>query len=197
VEQSVQFTDIEVTKRKFKKELENFLRLENDWRLKGVFLIKDSFPLLEFLFTAPKLTPPSVVYCIRIDFCNYDIEAPSIRFIHPYTGAELTRQEININFWQMNLPANYQSGMPVVPLDLLQGRPQDIPFICIRGVREYHNHPAHTGDSWLMYRGRGEGTLGYILDQLYNFSIEQLQSYGVDLQVNIKYNQVPKVSISQ
>jgi hypothetical protein len=134
------------------------------------------------------------VFCVEIDFTNFDVEPLSVRFIEPFTGEYLTRQQIGINFWQLNLPPNFQPGMPIAPLDLLQGRPQDIPFMCIRGVREYHQHPAHTGDSWLLYRTTGVGSLGYILDQLYNYSIEQLQSYGVDLQVNIKYNQVPKIS---
>jgi hypothetical protein len=26
-------------------------------------------------------------------------------------------------------------------------------FFCMRGVREYHEHPEHTGDQWLLYRG--------------------------------------------
>jgi len=26
------------------------------------------------------------------------------------------------------------------------------PFLCVRGIREYHEHPQHSGDEWLLYR---------------------------------------------
>ena len=26
------------------------------------------------------------------------------------------------------------------------------PFLCLRGFREYHEHPQHSGDEWLLYR---------------------------------------------
>lgn len=195
MENDFQYSSVEVTKIKFGKELDSFKKLAIDWRAKGVFLVKDEYPKLEFIFTSPKLTPASVVFCAQIDFTNYDTEPLSIRFINPYTSTPLTRKEIPINFWQVNLPQNFVPGSPIAPLDLLQGRPDDIPFICIRGVREYHNHPAHSGDSWFLYRTRGEGKLGFLLDQLYNFSIDILQNYNIDLQFLIKYAQMPKVSM--
>jgi hypothetical protein len=27
------------------------------------------------------------------------------------------------------------------------------PFLCVKGIREYHEHPQHDGDSWCLYRG--------------------------------------------
>lgn len=42
-----------------------------------------------------------------------------------------------------------------------------LPFICMAGVREFHNHPSHTGDSWENYRGRGGYDLGGILTQIW------------------------------
>lgn len=192
-----QYSSVEVTKLKFEREVKAFKTLSNDWRTRGVFLIKEDFPKLEFIFTAHKLTPASVVFCVQIDFTNYDTEPLSIRFIDPYSGVRLTRKQIPINFWQVNLPPNFLPGTPLAPLDLLQGMPDDYPFICIRGVREYHQHPAHTGDSWFLYRTRGEGNLGFILDQLYNFSIDILQNYNIDFQFLIKFSQMPKISVTQ
>jgi hypothetical protein len=26
------------------------------------------------------------------------------------------------------------------------------PFLCLRGIREYHEHPQHSGDDWFLYR---------------------------------------------
>ena len=28
------------------------------------------------------------------------------------------------------------------------------PFLCLRGIREYHDHPQHTGDEWLLYKDK-------------------------------------------
>ena len=65
------------------------------------------------------------------------------------------------------------------------------PFICIPGIREYHNHPAHTGDSWLLHRRDGEGTLGFIVDKLYEYGISGIACYqvpGINIQgPNINY----------
>lgn len=42
------------------------------------------------------------------------------------------------------------------------------PFICMAGVREFHNHPSHTGDSWENYRTRSSYDLGGILTQIWH-----------------------------
>jgi hypothetical protein len=80
--------------------------------------------------------------------------------------------------------------------------PDSVPFLCMRGVREYHRHPAHTGDSWLIHRKRGEGTLATILaaihdngrmpirDFLYGFNVqaEALQHDGFAQRVSVRVN---------
>jgi hypothetical protein len=55
--------------------------------------------------------------------------------------------------------------------------PDTIPFLCIRGVREYHRHPAHTGDSWLLHRTRGEGTLDSILSAIHQHGCSTVKDY--------------------
>ena len=42
------------------------------------------------------------------------------------------------------------------------------PFICMKGVREYHTHPSHTGDAWEAIKGSDNFTLGGILTQLWH-----------------------------
>ena len=39
-------------------------------------------------------------------------------------------------------------------------------FVCMRGVREYHTHPSHLGESWASYRGQDGMNLIGILTQL-------------------------------
>jgi hypothetical protein len=41
------------------------------------------------------------------------------------------------------------------------------PFICMKGVREYHTHPSHTGDAWETVRNNYRFTLGGILTQIW------------------------------
>src|SRR5258706_4459040 len=55
------------------------------------------------------------------------------------------------------------------------------PFICLQGVREYHKHPAHNGDSWWLHRKGGKGTLSYIVEQLARFGIDGIR--GVQIQL--------------
>jgi hypothetical protein len=41
------------------------------------------------------------------------------------------------------------------------------PFVCMIGIREYHDHPSHVADLWSNYRSQSDYTLGGILDQLW------------------------------
>lgn len=56
----------------------------------------------------------------------------------------------------------------------------DIPFLCMRGVREYHRHPAHSGDAWLLHRGRGEGGLSAILSAIHDHGVAPIRDYVFD-----------------
>jgi hypothetical protein len=60
------------------------------------------------------------------------------------------------------------------------------PMICLPGIREYHNHPAHTGDPWLLHRGNGgEGSLGFIIDKIYDYGIVPINAYHLQLNISI------------
>lgn len=54
---------------------------------------------------------------------------------------------------------------------------ENIPFLCMRGVREYHRHPAHTGDAWLLHRGRGEGSLAAMLSAIHDHGMAPIRDY--------------------
>lgn len=82
---------------------------------------------------------------IRVNLDDFDLRAPSYTFHHPAT-------------WEL-LPPNLlpHATLPVEGknmLVMLGGHPVTKgTFFCMRGVREYHEHPEHTGDQWLLYRG--------------------------------------------
>ncbi|NPE28206.1 hypothetical protein HNV12_09605 [Methanococcoides sp. SA1] len=178
---NLQYMEPEVSLIKFEEEIGDFHKISNDWRKKGVFLIHEDYPIVEFLFTTPKLRPSAIAFCVQIDFTNYDVEPPSLKFICPFTKRMLNRQEILLQFPQIKMPDEVNPNVPIQnqiqQQDLLQGN--DTPFFCIPGIKEYHDHPAHSGDSWLLYRKKGEGGLGFVLDQLYNHSIALITAYQV------------------
>ncbi len=181
LESPAQIVDPAVSEAKFKRELDIFLEREEAHRKRGIILLKAGFPDMEFVFMAPQIIPAPVVFATRLNFTNYDLEAPSIRMINPFTGDLLRGNQMITNFPRQN------NANPNAPIMLLQvEQPDGIPFFCIPGVREYHEHPYHTGDSWLLHRKKGgEGTLGYLLDKLYDYGISPLSSYHVPIQISL------------
>ncbi len=74
----------------------------------------------------------------------------------------------------------------VVPQPLMQGYGgDDIPFLCMAGVREYHEHPAHSGDHWESYRTSGAGRLVRLVDTISKYGLEPIKGFEVQM--------VPKV----
>jgi hypothetical protein len=71
--------------------------------------------------------------------------------------------------------------------------PDDYPFICLPGIREYHDNPAHTGDSWLLHRGSGEGSLAFILNNIWKCGVEPLAMFQVQAQVQL---QMPNILVT-
>ena len=191
---NLQYVEPEVSLIKFKEEIDDFHKISDDWRKKGVFLVHEDYPIMEFLFTTPKLRPSAIAFCAQIDFTNYDMEPPSLKFICPFTKKTLNRNEILPKFLQIKMPEKVNPNIPpqnqIQQQDLLQG--DETPFLCIPGIKEYHDHPAHTGDSWLLYRKKGEGKLGFILDQLYSYSIANIASYNIGYTVGFAQSiQIP------
>lgn len=155
-----QYVDIEVTRQKFAQELQKFEALKEYYRSIGVLLLDCRYPDMYFGFATTKINPVVLLFGVRINFLNYDIEPLSVKFVHPITYAPLLygsvgtlllrKMEGNLNFFP-----------------LLQAQNDQVPFFCIPGVREFHNHPFHTGEQWFLYRGmNGEGSLCFILDNL-------------------------------
>ena len=83
---------------------------------------------------------------VRVDLRGYDQVAPSITFRDPTTWELAPYATLPVG-QLVDDPAKVQSVV-------LDGHPTlKRPFLCLRGVREYHEHPQHDGDDWAMYRG--------------------------------------------
>ena len=79
---------------------------------------------------------------------------------------------------------------PLQPLMQAYG-PDDIPFLCLAGVREYHDHPAHSGDVWELHRASGAGRMVRLIEIIHRFGIEPIIGFGVQLVPQIRLNYGP------
>lgn len=171
--------DPAVSRRKFERELAQYRQLEDEHIKRGWWLLKAEFPEVFVVFAAPQLKPPSVVFGVVIDFTNYDLWPPSVRFVNPFTRRPCKASELMSKMPRRvttaTEPTPSQKGVQLQ--SLIQNHVDERPFLCLPGVREYHEHPAHSGDSWLLYRGSGEGTLYYLLDKIYEFGVRPINQY--------------------
>jgi hypothetical protein len=71
--------------------------------------------------------------------------------------------------------------------------PDEVPFLCIAGVREYHNHPGHTGDDWMLHRASGAGRVVRLLEVIDRYGLQPMRGYGVNLvpQITFDHGEAP------
>ena len=81
-----------------------------------------------------------------------------------------------------------QAPVVVQPQPLLQAHgDDDIPFLCIAGVREYHEHPAHTGDPWESHRTAGAGRLIRLVEVISKYGLETIDGFEVQFAPKIRF----------
>lgn len=203
-----QLVDPEVSRAKFARELDQYNILANVHRQRGWWLLTADFPEVFVVFATPRTKPPLVVFGAILDFTNYDLWAPSVRLVNPFTRQPYTARTLPPIAW-LQRRAPIAGGRPrpevlphagdtdsVVQIDrLMQAYGDDeIPFLCIPGVREYHENPGHTGDDWLLHRGQGEGRLFFLLEQLYRYGVEPIRGFDIQMvpQIRIIQGDIPE-----
>lgn len=170
-----------ISREKFQHEVAQFIGLTDSYRRRGIVLLKSDFPEIVISFSAVKLKPAVHCFAVLLNFENYDIEPISVRFVDPFTFELLPTPPTPL--FRKNIKAD---GSVDQPLALTQQDNTGLPFVCIPGIREYHNHPAHSGDAWLLHRNvGGEGTLGFIVEALYRYGILAIESFQVQAMVNL------------
>jgi len=183
----VQFVDPSVSREKFEKELLAYRAIEREQQKLGWWMLEATFPTVFVVFVAPQLKPPAVVCGVLLDFTNYDFEPPSVRLVDPFTRIPYKAKELPTVLLRKQQSAI--SAFPGAPQivnasPLMQAHdPEEVPFLCVPGVREYHEHPAHTGDSWFAHRGLGVGTLFQLLSLIYQYGVKPLSGFTLALQV--------------
>ena len=81
----------------------------------------------------------------HFDLTDYDLSAPSLEFRDPWNDSLLPYATM---FRALEFEAQRKAH-----LVLLADHPTTHkPFLCLRGIKEYHEHPQHSGDDWMLYR---------------------------------------------
>ncbi|KRR16188.1 putative metal-binding protein [Bradyrhizobium retamae] len=190
----LQTVDPEVSRVKFERELANYRSMESAYRKRGWILLDAEFPEIFVVFAATKLRPPPIVAAIVLNFTDYDLRPPSVRFVDPFTREPIPAKLLQVQMFRRaaipgatpeTIQALAQQGGVQVTNMIQYNSPDDRPFICLPGIREYHDNPAHTGDSWLMHRSSGEGSLAFILEKIWQHGVKPIEHYQVQVQVQI------------
>lgn len=185
-----QFTDPVVTRKKFEIELDKFISGRDHYRKLGVILLEAEYPNLYFGFIATEVNPKALVFAVKINFLNYDAEPLSVQFVDPLSFRPLMTNQVGTS-----LPRKLENSPQ--PQQLLQAELDNIPFFCIPGVREYHAHPFHNGDSWFLHRSTGVGTLCFLLDNLQLYGTSHIKAYASKIAVNFNFKNAGMLLVSE
>ncbi|MHB2032744.1 MAG: putative metal-binding protein [Gemmatimonadaceae bacterium] len=118
--------------------------------------------------------PLAVVACaVRLSYDNYDIWPPSLTFIDAIGHVPIAMPHVQAMQPSPTGPKNV----------LIATHPETrLPFLCVPGIREYHTHPQHSGDSWLLYRSRGEGSLLTVCDRIWHYMVRNVFGFRIEIQ---------------
>lgn len=174
---SLALVPTEVSRAKFAAELEDWQANAAIYTRRG-WLLLDRGPLhaeVAFLAAVPLVgvfTIPVITACVRLDYTNYDLWPPSLTFIDPRTREPASPV--------VRAPATTPAGARDA---LVDGHPDTgRPFLCLPGILEYHNHPQHTGDDWLLHRAVGAGRLAVICEHIWQRMVRNVLGLQVTVQ---------------
>jgi hypothetical protein len=194
VSSAAQTVDPAVSHRMFDREVNEFRAMTLDYGQRGWFLLEAVFPRVLVLLAAPQVKPPAVVTGVLFDYTDYDLHPPSVWFVDPFTRQPYKASELPtrlVRQSEMPAPAGFQLAPGGVIAHLVQQQPliQDYenagverpPFLCLAGVREYHEHPAHSGDRWELHRSAGAGRLVRLLEVIDTYGVRPINGFAVNL----------------
>jgi hypothetical protein len=206
VRDGLQTVDPAVSRVKFEREVGQYGELAKEYRARGWLLARAEFPHVVVAMVARQLNPPAVVCGVKFDFTDYDARPPSVRLVDPFTEEPYTAAALPTVLKRavaqdavlppgFPLPPGAQARMMAEQALMQAYGPEDIPFLCLPGVREYHDHPGHSGDAWELHRPVGAGRLVRILEVIDAYGLRPINGYNVALVPQITgftQNQVPE-----
>lgn len=191
-----QYVELAVSQAKFDREIADYRALEQEYLSRGWAMTHASFPLIRVMMCAAQLKPPAVIVGVELDFTNYDAEPPSVTLVDPFSHRPYGQDELpTILKRTVGAPAGLlPPGLPDGAMLNIQAQqplmqppndPEGLPFLCIAGVREYHQHPAHSGDLWELHRESGAGRLARLLEVIHKYGVEPISDYQVQLALSV------------
>jgi hypothetical protein len=193
---AAQFVEPRVSRKKFEREIVEYRQLERDYRRRGWLLVRADFPSVLVVLAAPQLKPPAIVTGVAFDYTNYDMQPPSVRLVDPFTEEPYKAKDLPTHLKRsvetagppipgLQLPLGAQARF-VAQQPLMQWYDaNDTPFLCVAGVREYHDHPGHSGDAWELHRRSGAGRLVRLLETIAKYGVQPINDYQVSLEPRI------------
>jgi hypothetical protein len=164
---------------KLERDLDAWAAQSALYRQRGWVLLGRRDLVVDVAFCAPVAVSsgpsplPIVAACVRLDYQDYDLHPPSVEFIDLFTGEAAS--------------PHARALMPTAdgPRDVLIENHPDTgrPFLCFPGVRQYHDHPQHSGDLWLLHRSQGAGSLATICDRVWRFMARNVLGLRVTAQM--------------
>ena len=191
-----QYVDPQVSLAKFDREITEYRQVERDYLRRGWLLVKADFPSVLVVLAAPQLTPAPIVTGVAFDYTNYDMQPPSVRLVHPFTLEPYKAKELPTNLKRsvetdgppipgLQLPLGVQTRFMAQQPLMQWYSPDDTPFLCLAGVREYHDHPGHSGDAWELHRRSGAGRLVRLLETITKYGVQPISEYRIALQPRV------------
>ena len=186
----VQFADPAVSRRKFNREISEFRRRSNRYQQRGWFMGHAKYPHVRIVLATRRTNPVMVLMGVAFDYTNYDAAPPSVRMVHPITGTPYKESELPTHLPKLHHTSDLESVPPKIhPQPLMQSYgPDEIPFLCLEGVLEYHQHPAHSGDPWELYRTSGAGSLVRLIELISKYGPDTVNGIGVKMQPEIGFS---------
>ncbi len=187
-----QAVDPAVSRAKFDGEIQDFRNLEDEYGQRGWFLVSAEFPRALVVLAARQLKPPAIVTGVAFDYTDYDLRPPSVRLVDPFTQAPWTAEDLPTTLrrrvetdgglpFGLQLPLGASIPRLIQEQPLMQSYTGETPFLCVAGVREYHDHPAHSGDTWELHRPMGAGRLVRLLEVISTYGLRPISGYNVSL----------------
>ena len=194
-----QVADPEVSRLKLSREIAEYREFEGEYRARGWFMLGSEFPMVDVLMASNKTAPPAIVLAVRFDYTNYDLQPPSVRFVNPFTWQSLKLKEMPVRLQRANPSQEIPLPVPIPAMDgklmlesaqdlLVARTPEDSPILCLPGVREYHDHPAHSGDRWELHKAAGEGRLANLLNTISKYGVEPVNGFNVNLEPKVGFS---------
>lgn len=197
--------DPSVSRAKFNREIRAFRRLAADYRKRGWYLADATFPTALVVLAAPQIKPPPLVVGVLFDYTDYDLEPPSVRLVDPFTAEPYLAKDLPVQLFRQ-VPNNsvrveiigaIGGAVPTLMArqPLMQSySPEEVPFLCLAGVREYHAHPGHSGDVWALHRSAGAGKIVRLVEVIDRYGIRPLSGFNLALEpkiVGFVQNEIP------